>query len=164
MEFIRRGLGLDDIEVVNMACVGRREGKLGVVKIEVSSKVQKNKDAESKEKIEGQRELQEMVSTLQQAIRAELQESQTTEILRAVGLGKLYFFNDMGRFVRKKELVDADDHRIESLNETDAQLRLQKEEKKYCEQRENRNGIKTNLSDNSKNSETSIAEVENMNE
>ena len=54
--------------------------------------------------------------------------------------------------------------RIESLNDTDTQLRLQKEEKKYCEQRENRNRIKTNISDNSKNSKTSIAEVENMNE
>ena len=81
-----------------------------------------------------------------------------------VGFGKLYFFNDMGRLVRKKEPVDADDHRIESLNEIDTQLRLQKEEKKYHEQRENRNRIKNNLSDNSKNSETSIAEVENMNE
>ena len=81
-----------------------------------------------------------------------------------VGLGKLYFFNSIGTLVRKKELVDADDCRIESLNEIDAQLRLKKEEKKYCEQRENRYRIKNNLSDNSKNSETSIAEVENMNE
>ena len=31
----------------------------------------KNKDAESKKKIEGQREIQEMVSVLQQAIRTE---------------------------------------------------------------------------------------------
>ena len=43
IKFIRRGLELDDIEVVNMACVGRREGRLGVVKIEVSSKVHKIK-------------------------------------------------------------------------------------------------------------------------
>ena len=40
-------------------------------------------------------------------------------------------------------------------------LRLQKEEKKYHQQRENRNRIKTNIIDNS---ETSIAEVENVNE
>ena len=40
-ELIRRGLELDDIEVVNMACVRRREGRPGVIKIEVSSKVQK---------------------------------------------------------------------------------------------------------------------------
>ena len=40
-EFIRRGLELDDIEMVNMVHVRRREGRLGVIKIEVSSKVQK---------------------------------------------------------------------------------------------------------------------------
>ena len=56
----------------------------------------------------------------------------------------------MGRLVRKKELADVDDHRIEFLNETDAQLRLQKEEKKYSEQRENRKRIKTDISNNSK--------------
>ena len=38
-EFIRRGLELDDIEVVNTAHVGRTEGRPGVIKIEVSSKV-----------------------------------------------------------------------------------------------------------------------------
>ena len=79
-------------------------------------------------------------------------------------MGKLYFFNDIRKPVRKKELAGAGDHRIESLNETEAQLSLQKEEKKYHEQRENRNKIKTNISDNSKNSEMSTAEVENMNE
>ena len=31
LEFIRRGLELDDIKVVNMVHVGRREGRLGVV-------------------------------------------------------------------------------------------------------------------------------------
>ena len=54
-----------------------------------------------------------------------------TEILRAIGPGKLYFFNDMGRLIRKKEPADADDHQIEFLNETNAQLRILKEEKKY---------------------------------
>ena len=71
LEFIRRGLELDDIEVVNMVCVGRREGSLGVVKKLGQFQSAKNKDAESKGKIAGQREIQEMVSMLQQAIRTE---------------------------------------------------------------------------------------------
>ena len=93
-----------------------------------------------------------------------LHESQTTEVLRAIGLGKLYFFNDMGRLIRKKKHADANDCRMEFLNETNAQLRILKEEKKYQEQRENRNRTKTNRSNNSQNRETSSTEVGNMNE
>ena len=71
LEFIRRGLELGDIEVVNRAHVGRREGKARSCQNRGQFQSAKNKDAESKEKIEGQREIQEMVSMLQQAIRTE---------------------------------------------------------------------------------------------
>ena len=47
----KKKVELDDIEVVNTACVGRREGRLGVVKIEVSSKVQKIKMLRAKRKL-----------------------------------------------------------------------------------------------------------------
>ena len=50
-EFIRRGLELEDIEVVNMAHVERREGRSGVIKIEVSSEVQKIKMLRAKRKL-----------------------------------------------------------------------------------------------------------------
>ena len=155
-EFIRRGLELDDIEVVNMVHVGRREGRPGVIKIEVSSKVQKIKMLRAKRKLKDKERYKRWFLHSSKPLEQRLQESQTTEIHRAIGLGKLYFFNDMGRRVRKKEPVDADDHRIEFLNETDAQPRLQKEEKKYCEQRENRNRIKTNISNNSKKTQRNI--------
>ena len=88
-EFIRRGLELDDIEVVNTVHVGRREG---VIKIEVSSKVQKLKMLRAKIKLKDKELYRRWFLCSSKPLEQRLQESQTTEILRAVGLGKLYFF------------------------------------------------------------------------